>query len=222
MQYSASMVGLRERKKQRTRQALVRAALRLFQDKGYEETTIAQIAAEADVSTRTFFSYFASKEDVVLHDGPERMDEVLALIRGRRPGEPVSDLLLRVVRDRLESAVAEEDFDSVEEAQARLDLIMTVPALQARTLQALFDSQLRLARALQEAYSDELDLVECAAAVGSMVGAVKLTAMATLTRGDSREQVWEALHRAVDVSVRGLRGLETAGRPGPPAATHTP
>jgi hypothetical protein len=119
----------------------------------------------------------------------------------------------------LESAVAEEGFDGVEEAQARLDLIMAVPALQARTLQVLFDSQLRLAQALQEAYSDELDLVRCAAVVGSMVGAVKLTAMATLTRGDSREQVWEALHRAVDV---GLRGLEAAGRPERPAATSAP
>jgi AcrR family transcriptional regulator len=217
MQYSSSMVGLRERKKQRTRQALVRAALRLFQDKGYEETTIAEIAAEADVSTRTFFSYFASKEDVILHDGPEHMDGVLALVRGRRPGEPLSDLLTRVARSSLESAVAEEGFDGVEEAQARLDLIMAVPALQARTLQVLFDSQLRLAQALQEAYSDELDLVQCTAAVGSLVGAVMLTAMATLARGDSREQVWQALHRAVDVS---LCGLDAAGMPEPPAATH--
>ncbi|MET8007525.1 TetR/AcrR family transcriptional regulator [Nonomuraea glycinis] len=210
------MVGLRERKKQRTRQALVRAALRLFQDKGYEETTIAEIAAEADVSTRTFFSYFASKEDVVLHDAPERMREVLARVRDRRPGEPVADLLIRVAGGSLDSATVEEGFDGVEEAQARLGLIMTVPALQARALQTLFGNQLRLARALQEAYPGELDLVQCAAAVGSLIGAVKLTAMATLTRGDSREQVWEALHRAIDVSVRGLRDLEAAERPEPP------
>jgi AcrR family transcriptional regulator len=215
------MVGLRERKKQRTRRALVRAALRLFQDKGYEETTIAEIAAESDVSTRTFFSYFASKEAVALYDVPERMESILALVRTRRPGEPVTDLLLRVIQGSLEAALAEEDFD-VEEAQARLDLIMAVPALQARSLLMLVDSQLRLARALQEVYPDELELVEAAATVGSLVGAIKITAMASLTRGDSREGIWGALYRAVDISVRGLRSLEPAGSPEPAADRRPP
>ncbi|MFI7446999.1 TetR/AcrR family transcriptional regulator [Nonomuraea sp. NPDC049714] len=201
------MVALRERKKQRTRQALVRAALRLFQDKGYEKTTVAEIAAEADVSTRTFFSYFASKEDVVLYDAPQRMEEVMALIHTRGPGEPAGDLLRRIVQSSLEHARAEDDFDDVVEPQVRLALIMSVPALQARALQMLFDNQLRLAWALHEAYPDELDLVSCTAAVGSVVGAVKLTAVASLTRGDSPEQVREALPRAVDISIRGLRHL---------------
>src|SRR5262245_43784618 len=61
-----SELGIRERKKQRTRQALRQAALELFLERGFEATTIADITAAADVAPRTFFSYFQAKEDVVL------------------------------------------------------------------------------------------------------------------------------------------------------------
>ncbi|MFG1944619.1 TetR/AcrR family transcriptional regulator [Nonomuraea sp. NPDC048826] len=200
------MSGLRERKKQRTHRALVNAALRSFKEKGYEETTIAEIAAAADVSARTFFSYFASKEDVIFHDYPERMRHVLDLMAGRRPGEPVTDLLLRTMRASLEQAADPDVFD-MEEAAARMELMLTVPALQARALHLLFEQQLRLAKTLEQAYAGELDAVEAAAVVGSLVGAVKLAAMVSITRGDPREQVWEAITAAAEISLYGRRQL---------------
>lgn len=60
--------GLRERKKQRTRETVRREALRLFELHGYAQTTIDQIADAADVSPRTFFRYFPTKESVLITD----------------------------------------------------------------------------------------------------------------------------------------------------------
>ncbi|MBB6344064.1 TetR/AcrR family transcriptional regulator [Nonomuraea muscovyensis] len=200
------MVGMRERKKQRTRRALIEAALRLFAEKGYEETTLAEIAAEADVSTRTFFSYFASKEDVVFFDSNTRMERLLDRVTTRKSDEPLPALLLGIVRESVSQATEDEGLP-LRDAPLRMHLIMNVPALQARALHLLFDSQLRLARALHDAYPDQLDAVEAAAAVGALTGAAKLAVMASIERGDPMERAMEAAVRAAEVALRGLDRL---------------
>jgi AcrR family transcriptional regulator len=76
--------GLRERKKQRTRETIARAAHELFAERGYHVTTLPDIAEAADVSTRTIFAYFPSKEDILFSDFP-LMKEDLARALAERP-----------------------------------------------------------------------------------------------------------------------------------------
>ncbi|UBU13071.1 TetR/AcrR family transcriptional regulator [Nonomuraea gerenzanensis] len=95
------MASLRERKKQQTRQALMDAAGRLFDEQGYEATTVDQIAAAAGVSPRTFFSYFRHKADLLHTNLYERLDAGVAAILAGRPGESPAELLARAFDEML-------------------------------------------------------------------------------------------------------------------------
>jgi AcrR family transcriptional regulator len=101
--------GLRERKKQRTREQIIDAAMALFAERGYHATTIADIAEAADVAPRTFFSYFPSKEAVVFHNVDRDMDALAAVLRNRLPGENAFDALRRWIDAMFDHWMAEED-----------------------------------------------------------------------------------------------------------------
>ena len=87
--------GLRERKKQRTRDQIVEAAFRLFGERGFPATTVAEIAAAADIAPRTFFAYFPSKEAVVFFDFDAMFASLKETIKGRPEGETAIDALRR-------------------------------------------------------------------------------------------------------------------------------
>ena len=101
--------GLRELKKQRTREQIIEAARGLFAERGYQATTIADIAAAAEVAPRTFFSYFPSKEAVVFHDLDSNLDGLADALRNRLPGETAFDALRRWIGTMLDEWMADED-----------------------------------------------------------------------------------------------------------------
>jgi AcrR family transcriptional regulator len=101
--------GLRERKKQRTREQIIDAAMSLFAERGYHATTTADIATAADVAPRTFFTYFPSKEAVVFHNLDRDLDSLARALRDRLPGETAFDALRRWIDAMFEQWMAEED-----------------------------------------------------------------------------------------------------------------
>jgi AcrR family transcriptional regulator len=102
---SAPLGGLRERKKVRTREAIEDAALELFEEQGFEVTTVEEIAARADVSTTTFFRYFPTKADVVLSDHGEQLPALRDAILGRPSEETALVAVWRSISEEWLAAV---------------------------------------------------------------------------------------------------------------------
>ena len=99
--------GLRERKKRKTREVIQREAMRLFSERGYDATTIEQIADAAEVSQSTFFRYFPTKEDVVLLDDYDPM--MAKLIIERPAGESAIAAVKAGLREATEAVFAEDE-----------------------------------------------------------------------------------------------------------------
>ena len=139
--------GLRERKKERTREALEAAAFDLFERKGFDHTTVEEIADACDVSRRTFFRYFSSKEDAFAGDHEAKTALLKNLLAARPADEPALESIRKVIlglceqfgRDkeatlrRMRIAAASHDLQQLEAESydARLDEL--VEALMARS-----------------------------------------------------------------------------------------
>jgi AcrR family transcriptional regulator len=106
--------GLRERKKARTRAAIQRHALRLFQEQGYSATTVDQIAAAAEISPSTFFRYFPTKEATVLYDP---FDPVLIAAALAQPAELSPAAALRATASIIREVVSGEDWERERQRQ---------------------------------------------------------------------------------------------------------
>jgi AcrR family transcriptional regulator len=123
-----TQASLRERKKARTRASIREHAVRLFHEQGYQETTVEQIAAAAEVSPSTFFRYFPTKEDVVLQDD---MDTRLLELLARQPADMPPLAAIRAAVREAVSSLGEADFAQF---RATTELMMTVPEIRARAM----------------------------------------------------------------------------------------
>jgi AcrR family transcriptional regulator len=142
-------VGLRERKKLRTRRLLSETARRLFSERGFEQVSIAEIAREAEVSEQTVFNYFPTKEDLVYSGLTGFEEQLLAAIRERPAGHTVlaafGDFILQP-----RGLLATEDESTARELIGVTRLIAASPALLAREQQILARFTETLAKLIAE------------------------------------------------------------------------
>jgi AcrR family transcriptional regulator len=120
---NSGTLGLRERKKQQTRDTIARVALELFAERGYDETTLADIAEAADVSPRTIFAYYESKDDILFCGEGAFLERLKRLLLERPAGTTTIDAI-------------REFFASIEppdeQARLRKKVVTETPALQMR------------------------------------------------------------------------------------------
>jgi AcrR family transcriptional regulator len=165
-------MGLRERKKQQTRQLIADTAWRLFADRGFDRVTVAEVAREAEVALATVFNYFPTKEDLFysrLEAFGQRMVEAVA---SRPAGEPALVALRRflLASGGLVAQIEAGDPEAVERLRTVNRVIADSPALQARERQVIA----RYADSLAELLAGELgvppDDVEVRVAANAMIG----------------------------------------------------
>ena len=199
-----TQTGLRERKKQQTRQALTDAALRLFTEKGYDKTTVADIAAAADVSTRTFFSYFKAKEDVLFAGADQRTAAIAEAFDAVQPEStsPI-DALRRLVEHVLDTS--QEGIAGPDRTQ-RLVFLLSKPELQAQGLQRLLAAERLIADQLRKAYPDQLDPTLAHAMAGAVVGTL-VGIVLNNARLSSPNDIRAEIRRALNLLEEGFHTL---------------
>jgi AcrR family transcriptional regulator len=161
-------IGLRQRKKAQTRRALTAAAIRLSIEKGPERVTVEEISDEADVSPRTFFNYFSSKEDAILGVDPERRTELRVALELR----PADESPVEAVRAALLTTVEGIDENAELWAQ-RLQLVRDHPDLFPGYVASFADFE----RGLVEAMAARLSMDPDADLYPTVVVAAALTVM---------------------------------------------
>lgn len=163
----AQPMGLRERKKLRTRVAIRTATYRLVQEQGYEATTIEQIAEAAEVSQSTVFRYFATKEDIVLADEYDPIME--AVLRSRPLDEPPLESLRLMMREALTSFATAED----EELRRRTRLMVEVPAIRSRMTETMSDTAKVLSQVLADRTGRSADDLRIRVFIAAVLGALR-------------------------------------------------
>jgi AcrR family transcriptional regulator len=203
-------MGLREEKKQRTRQEIADTAMRLFVTRGFDRVTVAEVAAEAGVSEKTVFNYFPTKEDLFYDEVPQREAALVDAIRTRRADESIPAALRR-----LQSAECPRLCSPGFAVFARV--IEESPALQAKELEVMA----RFVRALADEIQAELGVDERDAriAAGLLVSVHRLLFHAARTQAlagkhgpGAVRRLRANLNRAYELLEHGLGALETSPR----------
>ncbi|WP_168118842.1 TetR family transcriptional regulator [Paenibacillus sp. HB172176] len=159
-------IGLREKKKRKTRKTMQQQAMRLFKEQGYHETTIEQIAEASEISPSTFFRYFATKEALVMQDEYDPM-----LIRNFME-QPSAMNPLQALRAAIHTGLSTLSEAELELVKLRMDLVFKVPELRAASLKQINDSLAVIARIVADRQGLPRDDFGVLTFAGTVLGAI--------------------------------------------------
>ena len=202
--------GLRERKKAETRQHIAETARRLFGERSFEQVTVAEVAAAADVSEATVFNYFPSKEDL-FYSGLEAFEAaLLGAIRERAPGESALAAFGRFVSEP-RGMLASKDPELIDRQAATTRVIEESPALLAREqkiLAGFTDSLAELLRKETGAKPDDLEPWVAANAIlgvhRALIGFTRVQILAGVRNPTLSRRVRAQAKRALSALEEGL------------------
>ena len=197
MAQRAEPMGLRERKKARTREAIREHAFRLFREQGYGATTVEQIAEAAEVSPSTFFRYFPNKEDVALTDD---LDPLLLEAYRAQPPELSQ---VEAIRAALRTVLAETPPDVLARDRERQAVVLGTPELRARTLDAAVALVRMLAEAIAERTGRPADDIAVLALAGAVLGAALAAFAASVD--DSEAELMQVVDDAIGALETAIR-----------------
>jgi AcrR family transcriptional regulator len=201
---STARPGLRERKKQQTRETIARVALQLFAERGYDETTLADIAEAADVAPRTIFAYFESKEDILLCEESGFLTRLGRMLDERPGGTTTVD----AIRQFLSHIDAPD-----EEAKLRKQIIVGNPSLQMKMRARHSQLESMLAESIAKDLGTEPDDIRSLLIAASMTAAftsVRDRFLEAESNGEpvTHEQGMAILDQVLDFLRGGLEAMQ--------------
>jgi AcrR family transcriptional regulator len=204
----AAATGLRERKKQRTRDDIARAAMTLFSERGFDAVTVAEVAEAAGVSEKTVFNYFPAKEDLVFPDGEARWSALIDTIRDRPAGVSLVAPFREATHEFLDQ-VADGDVEAI---VARPRLVMGSAALRSRLFLWWEQEAALLAPVIAEAAGEREGTIVSAVVARTLAWTHRTAFRAAFTRllaGEDQKRVARELRKqadeAYDLLESGLR-----------------
>ena len=210
----AAELGLRERKKQRTRAHIADTARRLFAERGFEQVTVAEIAREAEVAPATVFNYFPTKEDLFYSRLEAFEEQLLAAIRERPADQPILAAFGAFLLDQrgvLAMNAPGGDREATSQVHTITRVITDSPALLARERQVFDQYERHLAELIAEDTGAEPGDATCRVVANALIGLhralidhVRELALAGASAARIRRSVRSAGERAVARLERGL------------------
>lgn len=176
--------GLRERKKAQTREAIIDAALDLFERNGYEATTIEDIAGEANISPRTFFRYFDTKLEVILAESDAEAEGFHHMVEARPASEGALEALHNVMREQIEQLLLTDSRTARE-----MRIVLATPTLRSQALEHLREHQNSLVPPLAKRLGLDSDALRAHVLAGAATTMIWTVIEQWVARGSDPDQL---------------------------------